>query len=343
MSLPAILSRKYLTQVAREYPSQAYIGESILPMQAVPGMDTMWDIILKDGRLAPFISVDAESPLAEKKGLERGFSELAVIREKEMLKESDLLGLRLPGEAGEMTGLVNTQRATSEDKIRSTINRMTGRVWGRVEWMRWQALSVGSITYDDNKVIFTVSFGLPGDHIVTLLTTDRWSDTTNSDPINDLNDWIELVTLDAGYVPTRAYVGNNVPGYLVNNAKVRDVLKYNGRVESLLNTRSVLQYLGDILGLSIQRYATQYQDSSDTDTFFLGADKVVVVCEPRQADGEVLGDVATGPAAANDWDTGLYSWSKEETDPWATFVGSGIHAFPRIIHPKWILIANVNG
>jgi hypothetical protein len=341
--LPAILSKKYLTGIAREYPTQAQIGADILPLVDVPGMETMWDIILTDSKLAPFVAVDAESPVADKAGIQRGFSELATIREKEIIKEGDLLSLRLPGEAGEMTGLVNTQRATADEKIRETITRMTSRVMSRVEWMRWQALSAGAIAYDDNRVIFSVDFGIPKDHIITLTSTDEWSDLTNSDPIDDLNDWIELVTLDAGYVPTRAYVGNSVPAYLANNAKIRDILKYNGRVESLINTRTVLGYLGDILGLSFQRYATQYQDGTGTGTFFLGADKVVIICEPRQADGESLGDVATGPAAANDWSPGIYSWVKEETDPWATFIGSGICAFPRIRHPKWILIANVNG
>jgi hypothetical protein len=339
--LPAILTTRYLTGVARDYPVQGFLGSDILPLADVPGMETMWDIILKDAKLAPFVALDAESPLAGKVGLERAFSELAAIREKELLKEGDLLSLRMAGEAGEMAGLVDTQRATAEQKIRDTVTRMTARVMSRVEWMRWQALSVGTIAYDDNKVIFSVDFGVPADHIVTLTGEDKWDDATNSDPLVDLNTWIELITLDAGYVPTRAYIGNSVPGYLVENSKVRDLLKYNGRPEALINTRSILGYLGDIVGLNAQRYATQYQDGSGTSQFLLDPDKVVIICEPRQADGETLGDVATGPAKANNWAPGIYSWSKEEQDPWATFIGAGIHAFPRIRHPKWILIATV--
>jgi hypothetical protein len=340
--LPQILTQKFITGVVRAFPQQAYIGSELLPIVGVPGLETMWDVINKDNGMAPFVAMDAESPLADKAGIERAFSELASIREKEVINESDLLALRLPGEADVISGLVNTQRASAETEIRRKADRLTGRVYTRVEWMRWQALSVGSITYDDKKVKFTVPFGIPADHIITLTLTDRWSDTTNSDPLEDLTNAIELIMLDAGYTPTRAYVGNNVPKYLAQNEKIRSLIKYNSKVESLINTQTVLSYLGDILGLSMKRYAAQYQ-SSGTDTFLLGADKVVITCEPKQADGETLGDVASGPAKANNFETGIYGWAIEEEDPWVTFVGSGIHAFPRIRHPKWIVIINVNG
>jgi hypothetical protein len=137
------------------------------------------------------------------------------------------------------------------------------------------------------------------------------------------------------------YVGINIPGYLVNNAKIRDLLKYNGVIESLISTSKVLGYLGTILGLKIEEYSASYQADNGTATYFLGANSFVLMCEPRQVDGEMLGDMATGPAKANNFQTGIYSWVKEEEDPWETFVGVGIHAFPRIFHPSWIMCGTV--
>ncbi len=340
--LPAIMTQKFLTGVVREYPVEAFIGDSILPMEPVPGMETMWDIIMKDAKLAPFVAIDGESELADKAGAKRGFSELTDIRIKEALNETDLLALRMPGEADVVTGLQATQRTTSERKIRQTMDRMAARVWGRVEWMRWQAL-FGAIAYTSDKVNFSVDFAIPANQKISKTGTAQWSDTTNSDPISDINTCAELILAASGRVATRMVVGMNVPKYLVNNAKIRDLLKAQGVILSLINTKTVLESLGGILGLKIERYATQYQADNGTSTYFLDTDSFVMFADPVQSDGETLGDVATGPAKANDWDTGIYSWVKEETDPWATFVGAGIHAFPRLRHPNWICAVDTCG
>lgn len=341
--LPAILTQRFLTGVVREYPTEAFIGASILPMEPVPGMETMWDIIMKDAKLAPFVAIDGESELADKAGMQRGFSELTNIRIKEMLNETDLLALRMPGDADVVTGLQATQRSTAERKIRQTVDRMAARVWGRVEWMRWQALSTGRVTYASDKVNFSVDFGIPSNQKLSKTGTAQWSNTTHADPISDINTCAELILAASGRVATRMVVGMNVPAYLVNNAKIRDLLKANGAITSLISTKTVLEALGDILGLKIERYATKYQNDAGTDAYFLDADSFVMFADPVQADGETLGDVATGPAKANDWETGIYSWVKEETDPWATFVGAGIHAFPRLRHPNWICCVDTCG
>ena len=341
--LPAILNQQFLTGVVRAYPAEAFIGQEFLPMQAVPGMETMWDIIMMDAKMAPFVAIDGESELADKADVQRCFSELADIRIKEALNETDLLSLRMPGEPDVVTGLLATQRSTSEQKIRQTMDRMAARVWARVEWARWQALSTGAVAYTSKKVNFSVDYSVPSNQKVSLVGTTQWSDTTNADPISDINDWVELILASSGRVATRMVVGMNVPGYLVNNAKIRDLLKSQGVITSLINTKTVLSALGSILGLTITRYATKYQNDAGVSTYFLDADTVVMMADPVQSDGESLGDVATGPAKANDWDTGLYAWVTEETDPWVTFAGAGIHAFPRLRHPNWLVCADTCG
>lgn len=341
--LPAILTQKFLTGVVREYPAQAFIGQEILPLVEVPGMETMWDIIMMDAKMAPFVAIDAESELADKASVKRGFAELADIRIKERLDETDLLSLRLPGAADVVTGLQATQRATAEQKVRQTMERMAARVHARVEWMRWQALSKGSISYSAPRVSFSVDFGIPNEHKISKTGTAQWSDTTHSDPISDINDACELILAASGWEATRMEVGMNVVGYLVNNAKIRDLLKSQGILLDIINTKNALAAIGRLLGLQVRRYATKYQDDNGTSAYYLDADTVVIYADPVQADGETIGDVATGPAKANDYAPGLYAWVKEEEDPWATFVGAGIHAFPRLRHPTWIVTMDTCG
>lgn len=342
--LPDFLTQRFLTAVVREFPTQAFIGQEILPVAETAAFEAMWDIITKDAKLAPFVALNAESPLADKAGFKRAFSELADIRIKEMLNEDDLLALREPGQADVVIeGLAEARSASAERTVRRTMDRMTARVWGSVEWMRWQVLSTGYIAYDDNKVKFNIDFRIPSDNKILLTGTNQWSDLTNSDPLADIVEWMEYIRVLTGRVPTMAYVGSNVVGYLVQNEKIRTLLKGSDQVVNILNPNTVLNYIGSLVGLKIQRYDTQYQNDSGVDTRFLNADYFVMLPDTRQADGEILGDIATGPAKANNFAPGIYSWIKEEEDPWVTFVGAGIHAFPRIYHPDWILTANVKG
>lgn len=341
--LPAFLTQRFMTGVVREFPVQALPGMDILPLEGVASMEVVYDVILKDAKLAPFVAINAESPLADKEQFARVIQELACVRQKELLNEDDLLALREPGTPDMiMDGLAETRRSVAERKFRQTSDRMTARVWGRVCWMIWQALQ-GSVAYDDKKVIFTVDFAIPTTHKITLTGTNQWSDTTNADPIANLNTWMELIDDDAGRTATRCYVGKNVPGYLSQSAKVRDLLKYNGQIERVLSNNEVMNYIGNIMNLKLSKVSNTYQNDSGVDTRFLGDDYIIMMPEPRQADGEVLGDMMTGPAKANNFQTGIYGWVKEEEDPWATYIGAGIHAFPRLYHPKWIVVVNVKG
>ena len=212
----------------------------------------------------------------------------------------------------------------------------------RVEWMRWAALS-GTIAYDDNKVVFSVTTGVTAAHSTSLAKTGTaaWSDTAST-PLNDIATWQELMLEDTGRVATRMYVGLDVPQWLMQNAAIRALFVCNDRMAQLLNTKTVLDFIGVITGLEIARNYTSYQTAAGVQTFFLGRDKVLLLPDPAQADGETLGSVLTGPAKANNYQTGLYGWVREEEDPWATFAGAGIHAFPALTHPEWVIYVDVD-
>jgi hypothetical protein len=59
-----------------------------------------------------------------------------------------------------------------------------------------------------------------------------------------------------------------------------------------------------------------------TVTRFLNQNRILLL--PPTA----LGVMKTAPAAANDFRTGKFAWTKRQEDPWAVEVGSGIYAFP---------------
>ncbi|MFA6666130.1 MAG: major capsid protein [Armatimonadota bacterium] len=340
--LPEFLTQKFITGVIREFPVEGFLGNEILPLEGVASMEVVYDVIKKDAKLAPFIAMNAESTLADKANFKRVTQELAAVRIKELLNEEEILSLREPGqpELG-IDGLAATRAAVAERYLRTTAERMSARVNSRVEWMRWEALAKGKIDYKTKDVNFSVDFGIPSGQKITLHTTDRWSETSTADPLGDIAEWMEIIRKAARRPVTRMYVGGNVQSYLVQNEKIRQLLSGSELVAQMLSPAGVLDFLGMLMGIKIMRYDISYQSDAGSDATFLPDDYIVMMCEPKQPDGEVLGDVMTGPAKANNYQTGLYGWVKEEEDPWATYIGAGIHAFPRIYHPNWILSANV--
>jgi hypothetical protein len=340
--LPAFLTNQFMTGLVREFPQQSLTGDAILPFRSIASMEAVWDTILRDAKLAPFVAINAESPLAEKPDYSRVIQTLAVVREKEMLNEDDLIALRAPGSPDMVDGLTANTAAVAAQAIRDTSNRMARRVMQRVEWMRWAALT-GTIAYDDNKVVFSLTTGVTAAHSTSLArtSTSAWSDTSST-PLNDIATWQELMLEDTGRVASTMYVGLDVPQWLMQNAAIRALFVGNDRMAALLNTNTVLDFIGSITGLKIIRNYTSYQTAAGTQTFFLGRDKIVMVPDPVQSDGERLGSTLTGPAKANNYQTGLYGWVKEEEDPWATFCGAGIHAFPALEHPEWVIYVDVD-
>lgn len=339
-----ILTQRILTGVVRAWPDQGLLGATILPEQPIDSWSTMWDVLGRDSKLAPFVAVDGESSVAPHPGIERVVSEVADIRQKEAINESDVLSLRMPGEPEVVApGLAQTRAQVAEANIRLKLARLTARVRAREEWMRWQALATGTVAMTTGPVRFSVSFSIPGSNITTLTSTAKWSDTANSNPINDLATAVEALRLASGRAPATAYVGAKVPGYLVKNAAFRELVKQSGLLVNALSTDRLLDFLGQVTGLNIVRYDSSYQDDTGTVAYFLPESSVVIVPAATQPDGERLGDVAVAPAAANNYEPGLYSWVTREEDPWQTFVGVGIHAFPRIYHPDWIGIIKTNG
>lgn len=339
--LPGFLTKTFMTRVVRAFPTQAFIGDSILPMRETASFRAMWDIINNDERLAPFVSINSESPLANKENLTQAFHELAYIRQKSRVDEDELINLRMPGEPDQTTDPMGaTKRATAEAYLRRESDRMTGRVWSRVEWMRWQALLGGVITYvpdpGDPAVQFSVNFGIPVTNQVQLLLGARWNQFATADPLGDIATWMEASRAASRRVPTTMYVGGNIASYLVNNAAIRTLLSGTEAITALLSPNKVLDFVGSLVGLKIQRYDAAFTNAAGVAVPFLNADGFVMIPDPVQPDGEILGEVLTGPAKANDYSPGIYGWVKEEEDPWETYIGAGIHCFPALYHPNWI-------
>jgi hypothetical protein len=129
----------------------------------------------------------------------------------------------------------------------------------RKEWIALQSVATGAVTYTEGGVQMNVDFGYTADQKPVLSGTDLWSDTTNSNPIQDIQGWVDTAA-DKGIELSRAFTSRQIISYILQNLNIRK--QYHGDPSGSANppqlNKQQLDSLFASLGLpSIVRYDTQ--------------------------------------------------------------------------------------
>lgn len=337
----------FLQGIIQGMPMVAPIGSGILPTKDVDGWKLMWDVLSPSKGLAPFVAVNGEAPLTDRDKIDTLMAEIVDIREKDIFTQEDILKFRQAGEPNiePSGGGAATARRIADGLVNDKMRRLRSRIDARKEWMTWQALTTGKVTFTSDadaksKVRFDVDYGVPSDQKVVLTSTAMWSDLANSDPLANITTWYELQSNACGRTPSVAYVGNKIPALLANNTKIRDLFKYSD-VSSVITPVQVLDKLGQLFNMQFIRYNGSYTAGGSSAKFLSDYQMVMLPNPTSQGDGEVLGNMCSGPDMHNDFNTGIYVWTEEKNDPKSVEVGAGEHAFPVIYHPDWIFTATV--
>jgi len=148
-------------------------------------------------------------------------------------------------------------------RVESWLTDLEGRFNRNEEMQVAEALQTGVVLVQGKDVDYTVDFDMPAANIITLTGTDMWSDTTNSDPVQDLEDWAEQIE-DSGAPGPDVLIGERkAMNYLINHPKVTGMID-NRRIErGEINVRLIraqrATYLGTLRGqgLDIDLYSYQ--------------------------------------------------------------------------------------
>jgi len=187
------------------------LGEQIAPLTPV----TTRNVKVHVNELLPFgagqlRAPDATPPLYKPAvGLREIELELALLDEMERISEEDWFKLNSSDE--------NYRLSAGASLIdRGRILRLRNQ--RRSEILRWQAFS-GRVTlqYKDGGLVF--DSGLSTTHQLTAGVL--WSDTTNADPVSDVQAWSELIAADTGFYGNKVHMNSKTYNYLVNNAKIK--------------------------------------------------------------------------------------------------------------------------
>ncbi|NMH68609.1 major capsid protein E [Bacillus sp. RO3] len=129
----------------------------------------------------------------------------------------------------------------------------------RKEWLAMQAISTGMVQYSEGGVQFAADFGYTSEQKPVLSGTDKWDDTVNSNPIDDIQTWVDQAA-DKGVSLGRALASRKIISLLLQNLNVRKA--YHGDPSGSANppqlNQAQLNGLFDTLGLpQVVAYDTQ--------------------------------------------------------------------------------------
>ena len=113
--------------------------------------------------------------------------------------------------------------------------------------------------YDPNSTYKTKNFA-------SLTTdTDKWSDTTKSDPMDDIATALDAVEAETGERPSIMIVSRKTMDYLKQNAKIKSaILAQNTTATVFMNDNRVKEVFSNELVIRIIVYSKQYKKEDGT-------------------------------------------------------------------------------
>ena len=346
----------------REYePPQDHMGlRLIAPFEEVQSDDVIFSYTrgLTAG-LAPARAEDAESELAQKdESVGSGRASLIDWALKDHYDPSDVQryqdALIVNGLQGADAVQLFTTSTTADFERRVARDAMIRRrkLDNRIEWLIMTALDTGSITYNDNRISFTCSYGRPGGQQDFATPTGQlWSSAT-ADPIEDI--------LQIQYTARDTY-GVNLNRIVVSTKVIRNLRKSNKFTDALTGAnplyrvtgwgdQAALDFIEAQTGVTFIVYDSVYRtrpfgSNTTTNTKFLRDNKAIFL--PSADDVASLDDTfgfgktLTSPHPEGNWTPGYYEWERGTVDPWGRDFGSGIKAFPVLPHLDLTYVMNV--
>lgn len=333
--IPAFLQQPQLQGLIQSYPLDTnYIGGRWFPLTPVAADELLINIEVPEIPMAPFVTLDQESPRDQEELLTQIRASLAYIRFKKVFKESELRIFGLRDGAQDNPTLITQMQDEARAKILRHIARLRNAVDARLEWLAIQAMT-GSIAYNDERIKFTVNF--PGVYTGGGTAFTKW-DQNNANPIKDINRWLEEMGLFTGEDPAVIVAGRKVYRTMAESTELKALFTNwaNGGQTAEMGPALLSRMFNDWFNLERVTYDARITTRSYSAS---GAPQVTrqrmlsekhILLLPASA----LGSMASSPNPIDFGGTGLYSWTKQDQDPWIVETGVGVNAFPQLIWPE---------
>lgn len=250
-----------------------YLGEVLFPSKKQLGLDLSW---IKGSKGLPIAlkpsAFDSETRLRDRVGFDELETEMPFFKEGTLIKEKDRQELNKVMASG--------KQAYLDIIIGKIFDDITGLVDGarvQAERMIMQLLSTGKIAISANKLGYEYDYKMNTDNTETLLTTDMWSDLEQSNPVEDIERWMDQVEDATGSRPTKAICTKKTFNYLKANKKVRLDLNPLGAQHIIMTEAMTREYIENKLGLKVIVYNKKFKTEAGVSTQFFPNDVFTLI------------------------------------------------------------------
>lgn len=251
-----------------------YLGEALFPADRKMGLKLEW--IKGQGNLPVALqpsAFDAKPLVRDRSGVSIESTKMPFFRESMRLGEEDRQQLLMFLEANN-----DSYANTIINRIFNDTKELIDSAMVTPEIMRMALLHQGSFTIastseSGQSVTYAYNYDPNGtwaaNNNTNLLTTSRWSDTANSNPIQDILD-IKRQAAQKGKTLTRMVIGWGTWQDLLNNAKIRlGMYPMAAQAANVIVTdQQVKTYIETMTGLKIQVYEKMYKGLDGNPAYF---------------------------------------------------------------------------
>ena len=227
--------------------------------------EIMFDELKLGRRMAPFVAPNVQGRVLKRSGFYTKSFRPAYVKPKDAVTPGRMLR-RLAGEAltGDMTPGQRWRAVVAAYQL-----DQRNQIFRRWEWLGAQAALYGQVTISgEDYPTVTIDFGRAANHTVILTGTALWTDQTNSDPDDDLEEWAARVHDAEGFVVTRVTMGRLAWKAFKKHPAVKELLETRRGSESKAETGPGLgesvEYKGVIGSFNIYVYSDVYEDDTGT-------------------------------------------------------------------------------
>lgn len=326
------LSEPEMLNFSRTIQLTPMLGDTLFPDRKNENLRMRFvgnqNLVAKSAHVHAF---DTKGHLMSRDGFEAFEFEKILIKEQMQIKEELMMVLAQPRSQVEYN---DTLRQIFDDAT-----NLMNSVKVRVERMKMEVLADGKISVDENNAKFELDYGVPAEHKDTLTSTDAWNDTTNSNPIEDIQAWVDKINEDTGVVPTRALTSTKVLRLIQANKNVQLAINGENYASRTITPQALNDYM-EMMGLpTIATYDKKYREEMSDKTIRTGRyfpeDKFVIFPEGELGNGEygpTPTEIRRVKKTADDIPYGnIYVTVREEVDPVATITkaeGLCVPSFP---------------
>lgn len=195
----------------RQYPLT--VGDGLFPEERTEEFEVKY---LLGSNAAPVSAsihaYDSESQVGSRDGLEEMSMEPALIKRKIKMGERLIMAMNRARTEPEIQRVI--------DQIYNDVDNMVNSVRTRIERMRFEAISTGKLTINENNFEGTIDYGVEDDQKKVLTGTDVWTDQS-ANPLEDIEEFVNSVVAKSGVTPERILTSRKVFNALKRHDSVR--------------------------------------------------------------------------------------------------------------------------